>query len=145
MSKAVAPSGALVIHPDGEIVDVDLQPGADHLALMSEHLRCNSVDCVALTDRIDMWIDDEGLYTKPVNPAATALAGRYGFTWQNYHGPVLLCGGRQPRRQHQPHPRPTHRATHPTHGRRRRPVATRRRPRVMPPRRPPPNEHQEVP
>lgn len=38
-----------------------------------------------------MWIDDEGLYTQPVNPYATALARHHGFVWQPYHGPVLLC------------------------------------------------------
>ena len=83
---------SLVIHPDGDIVEVNLEPGADRLALMRKHLRCSMVDCVALTDRLDMWIDDEGLYTKPVNRPATALARRYGFTWQDYRGPVLLCG-----------------------------------------------------
>lgn len=83
---------ALVIHPDGNVIEVNLNPGADHLALMREHLDCHLVDCIALTDRLDMWIDDEGLDTQPVNPAATALARRHGFVWQAYHGPVLLCG-----------------------------------------------------
>jgi hypothetical protein len=82
---------ALVIHPDGEIVEVNLKPGGDHLALMREHMGCSLVDCVALTSRLDMWIDDEGLYTQPVNPVATALAAHHGFTWQKFHGPVLLC------------------------------------------------------
>jgi hypothetical protein len=83
---------ALVIHPDATIVEVNLAPGGEHLALMRKHLDCQLVDCVALTTRIDMWIDDEGLFTKPVNPLATALARRHGFTWQPYHGSVLLCG-----------------------------------------------------
>jgi hypothetical protein len=82
---------ALVVHPDGELVEVNLNPGADHLALMREHIGCRLVDCVALTARLDMWIDDEGLYTQPVNPVASALARHYGITWQNFHGPVLLC------------------------------------------------------
>jgi hypothetical protein len=84
-------SVALVIHPDGNIVEVNLNPGADHLALKREHLDCRRVDVVALTDRIDMWIDDEGLYNHPVNPTATVLARHYGFTWQPYHGPAMLC------------------------------------------------------
>jgi len=83
---------ALVIHPDGEIVEVNLNEGADHLALKREHLDCHLVDCVALTRRLDMWIDDEGIYTQPVNPVATALAVHHGFDFQPYHGPVLLCG-----------------------------------------------------
>lgn len=82
---------ALVVHPDGEIIEVNLKPGGDHLALMREHLDCRLVDVVALTDRLDMWIDDESLYNHPVNLVATALARRHGFTWQPYHGPVLLC------------------------------------------------------
>ena len=83
---------ALVIHPDGNIVEVNLNPGADHLALMREHLDCRSVDCVSLTSRIDMWIDEESLFTQPVNRPATLLAREFGLTWQDYHGPVLLCG-----------------------------------------------------
>jgi len=83
---------ALVIHPDGTVVEVNLNAGADHLALMREHLGCRLIDVVALTSQLDMWIDDEGLYTQPVNPVATALAVHHGFTWQVFHGPVLLCG-----------------------------------------------------
>jgi hypothetical protein len=56
-------------------------------------IRCNLYDLVALTTRLDMWIDDSGIYNHPVNPLATALARRHGFTWQPYHGPVLLTGG----------------------------------------------------
>ncbi|GGT54661.1 hypothetical protein GCM10010271_68160 [Streptomyces kurssanovii] len=37
--------------------------------------------------------DDEGLYNHPVNKLATVLAVRFGFTYQDYHGPVLLTGG----------------------------------------------------
>jgi Domain of unknown function (DUF3846) len=83
---------ALVIHPDGNVVEVNLNAGADHLTLMREHLDCQLVDCVSLTQHLDMWIDDEGLFTQPVNPAASLLARRYGITWQDFHGPVLLCG-----------------------------------------------------
>jgi hypothetical protein len=86
------PTTALVVHPDGEIVEVNLNPDKDnHLPLMYEHLDCRAVDVVALTDRLDMWIGDESLYLQPVNPIATALARHYGFVWQDYHGPVLLC------------------------------------------------------
>lgn len=84
-------SVALVIHPDGNVIEVNLKPGVSHLPLMREHLDCRLVDVVALTDRIDMWIDDEGLYNHPVNAAATALARHYGFKWQPYYGPVMLC------------------------------------------------------
>jgi hypothetical protein len=84
-------STALVLHPDGGITEINLKPGVTHLALMREHIGCHLVDVVALTGKIDMWLDDESLYTQPVNPLATALARHYGFTWQSYHGPVILC------------------------------------------------------
>lgn len=85
-------NAALVLHPDGEVVEVNLKPDVDnHLALMREHLNCRMVDVVRLTNRLDMWIDDEGMYTQPVNTVATALARHYGFVWQPYHGPVMLC------------------------------------------------------
>ena len=84
-------SAAVVVHTDGTLVDMNLLPDSDHLALMREQLGCRLVDVVALTDRLDMWLDDEGMYTQPVNEVATALARRHGFVWQPYHGPVLLC------------------------------------------------------
>lgn len=84
-------TSALVIHPDGNLYEVNLKPGRTHLELMREHLDCRLVDVVALTDTLDMWIDDEGLDSQPVNPLATLLARHHGFTWQPYHGPVLLC------------------------------------------------------
>jgi len=82
---------ALVLHPDGTITEISFKAGGDHLALMREHIGCSLVDCVALTSRIDMWIDEEGLYAQPVNLPATAFAAHHGFTWQSYHGPVILC------------------------------------------------------
>jgi hypothetical protein len=85
-------SAALVIHPDGEITEVNFRAASNHLALMREHLGCSLVDCVTLTDQLDMWIDDEGIGTQPVNPVATALARHLGLSRQSYFGPVLLCG-----------------------------------------------------
>ena len=86
---------ALVIHPDGRVTDVVLGKGADnHLAVMYREIGCQHVDVVALTTTIDMWLDDEGLYTQEHNPIATALAESYGFTSQPYFGPVLLCSHR---------------------------------------------------
>ncbi|MFB9558683.1 DUF3846 domain-containing protein [Streptomyces roseoviridis] len=85
---------ALLITTDGDLVPVNL-PGTsrDRLTAMYSVLRCNYVDVVRLTTQLDMWIDDEGLYNHPVNPVATLLAQRYGWTYQPYHGPVLLTGG----------------------------------------------------
>lgn len=83
---------AIVLHPDGDLSEIDLGTEASTLALMREHLDARLVDCVALTNRLDMWIDDEGFDTRPANPVATALAFHHGLQWQPYHGPALICG-----------------------------------------------------
>ncbi|MFE6461973.1 DUF3846 domain-containing protein [Streptomyces cinereoruber] len=89
----ITPS-ALLITPEGEVTPVSLPADSgDRLTLMYSLMRCDQVDVVALTDRLDMWLDDNGLYTQPVNPIATLLARRFGWTYQTYHGPVLLTGG----------------------------------------------------
>lgn len=86
-------SATLVIRPDGEIFDINLQSSdSTTLQQLREHIGCSTVDRVALTDRIDMWLDDEGLYTQPVNAPATALARHFGLDWQAYHGPAVICG-----------------------------------------------------
>jgi hypothetical protein len=79
---------ALVVHPDGHLEDVDLS--GDSLAAMCKAIGCALLDVVALTSRLDMWIDDEGMYTQQINPVATALARRHGFVWQPYFGPVVV-------------------------------------------------------
>lgn len=84
-------TAAVVIHPDGTLYEVNLNPGRDHLPLMLKHLDCQVVDVVALTNKLDMWLDDEGLYKHPINPLATLLAQHHGYIWQPYHGPVMLC------------------------------------------------------
>lgn len=53
---------------------------------------CSLVDVVRLTDVIDMWLDDEGLYnSQTVNRLATLLARTYGFTHQPYFGTAVIA------------------------------------------------------
>lgn len=86
--------GAVLITPEADIVPIDLPADSgSRLAVMRAVLRCDRVDVVALTDQLDMWLDDEGFYNHPVNKLATFLAIRFGFTHQPYCGPVLLTGG----------------------------------------------------
>lgn len=85
---------ALLITPEMDLVPIDLPAGSSaRLTVMRAVIRCERVDVVALTTRMDMWIDDEGVYNHPANKLATLLARRFGFTFQTYHGPVLLTGG----------------------------------------------------
>jgi hypothetical protein len=85
-------SASLVLYPDGTVTDPCLAETDNTLALMRQLPDTRTLDCVSLTSTLDMWVDDEGLFTAERNDVATALARRYGFTWQPYHGPVLLCG-----------------------------------------------------
>ncbi|MEU9291298.1 DUF3846 domain-containing protein [Streptomyces sp. NPDC048275] len=93
------PPSALLLTCGAQLVEIDLPFGhdsessAERRAVLRAALRCDRFDVVSLTRQWDMWIDDEGMYNHPVNPAATALARRFGFTHQHYHGPVLLTGG----------------------------------------------------
>ncbi|MFI0742815.1 DUF3846 domain-containing protein [Streptomyces sp. NPDC021100] len=85
---------ALLITPQADIVPIGLPGGSDaRLTALRSVLRCDAVDVVALTSALNMWLDDEGFYSHPVNRIATALAARFGFVHQDYHGPVLLTGG----------------------------------------------------
>lgn len=51
------------------------------------------VDVVALTDHLDMWVHDEGLYRCQANPVATILAIAHGRTTQPYYGTAVFTGG----------------------------------------------------
>ncbi|MFE9881926.1 DUF3846 domain-containing protein [Streptomyces sp. NPDC005784] len=90
---------ALLLTCTGALAEIDLPFGrdgrssADRSAVLRATLRCERFDVVALTTQWDIWIDDDGLHNHPVNAAATALARRFGFVFQLYHGPVLLTGG----------------------------------------------------
>jgi hypothetical protein len=82
---------ALVLHEDGGITEIPA-PGIIGLAALRAAIGCAYVDVVRLTSVLDMWVDDEGMYNHPINIVATALARRYGYTWQPYHGPALIAG-----------------------------------------------------
>ncbi|MFJ5120837.1 DUF3846 domain-containing protein [Kitasatospora sp. NPDC088548] len=91
MSAPAAPARpALLITTDGDVSVIDL-PEPDALSV-SRLLECHRADVVRLTPAMDMWIDDEGYGVEPVNRPATALARRFGFIYQQYHGPALLAG-----------------------------------------------------
>jgi hypothetical protein len=93
-TSAITTNTAVLLTPEADIVPITLPvDGDDRLTVMRAVIRCDRVDAVALTSRLDMWLDDEGLYNHPVNKLATYLAVRHGFIWQKYHGPVLLTGG----------------------------------------------------
>ena len=50
------------------------------------------VDVVALTDQLDMWVHDEGLYVCEPNPVANLLALAHGRR-SPFYGPAVFTGG----------------------------------------------------
>ncbi len=53
-----------------------------------------SVDVIALTPDLDMWVNDEFLVNgMSPNPLATAIARLAGWTGHQVCGPVVLTGG----------------------------------------------------
>ncbi|ROO82599.1 uncharacterized protein DUF3846 [Actinocorallia herbida] len=82
---------ALLIALDGTVSELDL-PKNDNLDVLVKATGGRLVDVVQLTTQIDMWIDDEGVFTSEPNRTATALAKSFGFVHQDYYGPVVLAG-----------------------------------------------------
>lgn len=86
-------SCALVIGIDGGVTELEVPATShDRLQALYAAIGCHTVDVVRLTTRLDMWVDDEGMFTQPVNLAATVLARHYGRTAQFYHGPAVIAG-----------------------------------------------------
>jgi hypothetical protein len=83
---------AVVLHPDGEISELNLSPDDTHQRLRQIYaaIRCSTVRVLPLTTRLDMWLDEEGPCTQQVNQPATLLARRFGRSGP-YYGPVVLC------------------------------------------------------
>lgn len=84
----------LVIEVDGTIKDFTTEGSPSMLAALYSAIGCDLVDVVSLTDRVEFWVDDEGLYRQELNPYARAL-GQYltNSAWQQIAGPVVVLGG----------------------------------------------------
>ncbi|MYV32000.1 DUF3846 domain-containing protein [Rhodococcus sp. DSM 6344] len=76
---------------DGTVSEIDL--GQDTGAGLRAAIECRGFDVVRLAPGLDMWIDDEGLFTADpvVNTVATAIAWAYGFVWQKYVGVAVFA------------------------------------------------------
>ncbi|MGW3308193.1 DUF3846 domain-containing protein [Streptomyces sp. NPDC001073] len=90
-----ATPGALLITPQGDIVQIDLPAtSSDRRAVMRAVIRCEYLAVLALTSRLDMWHDEAHRlnYEDEINEGATLLARRYLPT-ACLHGPVVVTGG----------------------------------------------------
>lgn len=80
----------LKINEDGTTEWVTWDQG-DSLPVLQEGVG-GTVDAVGLTEDVDMWLHDEGLFRYGVNPTATRLARLHDKTHQPYYGPVIITG-----------------------------------------------------
>lgn len=94
---------ARIVRCDGASEPLELPEGSarDGLEALYKAIGCTTVDVVRLVDAgsrrpgLDMWVDDDGLYTQPANWTATLLAGRLAGrdVRQTINGNVVLTGG----------------------------------------------------
>jgi hypothetical protein len=71
------------------VVTLDNTSITDIAAGIRKQVGCEVFDLLRLPDRIDMWIDDEGLYRANINPVASAI-GHLHETADVICGPVLF-------------------------------------------------------
>lgn len=86
---------ALTISPDGAVADQEWDVNDKSLLPALQEAVAGLVDVVALAEDLDMWVNDCGLYTEPLNPVASALvAALGGHRLQPYwFGTVVFTGG----------------------------------------------------
>lgn len=84
---------ALYIHPTRGAWEVRLAHYDTILDAFYKSLNCDCVDVVRLTDKLDMWVDDNGMINGcQINVPATLLARRLGAGIDILAGPALVCG-----------------------------------------------------
>lgn len=89
---------AVKIDVNGQATIVELQADGQGVGkAVREALDCRNFDVVRLAPGLDMWIDDEGLFTDDpeVNRVATRIARSYGLRWQPYVGTVVFASSDQ--------------------------------------------------
>lgn len=91
---------ALTVSPDGTVTDSEWDVNDKSLLPALQQAVDGLVDVVALAEDLDMWVNDEGLYTQPLNPVAgflVSVLGRAGAGFQPYwFGTVVFTGGADP-------------------------------------------------
>lgn len=89
------PFRVVTIDVEGNVAECDWDaPDTEaRVKLLSAAVGDGLFDVVGLSQNLDMWVNDEGVYLFPVNVVATGVARRFGFTHQPYFGPVVFTGG----------------------------------------------------
>jgi hypothetical protein len=91
---SAAPTSAVLIRQDGAVQQVVLDLAQDALASICDHLGYEKVAVVYLTDRLDLYVQQDAFLRRPVNHAATDLASAFDPDRLPCHGPALVVGAR---------------------------------------------------
>lgn len=84
---------ALLLRTDGTFCLIDW-PAEGHLRLLYTAIDCDRVDAVRVTQKLTMWVDDEGMVNdSPANLSATHLYAHHHEPHQAYYGNAVFTGG----------------------------------------------------
>ncbi|CAD6016206.1 DUF3846 domain-containing protein [Agreia sp. COWG] len=69
-------TNALRVDPDGgiQLLEIDASTSETRAAAMVEQIGCRMYTVVALPGNVDLWVDDEGIDTKPINRELTRMS-----------------------------------------------------------------------
>ncbi|MBO1332550.1 DUF3846 domain-containing protein [Streptomyces sp. VRA16 Mangrove soil] len=95
MPISTTTSFALLIRTDGRFRLLDWPATEnDRLKLLYAALDCDHIDAAQITERLTLWVDDEGMLNdSPANPCATRLYALHRPAHQTYYGHALFTGG----------------------------------------------------
>lgn len=84
-------ASVITIEPDGttrirEASEVSLE-------LLQDEADADLVEVVELAKDVDMWVDEEMVYTQEPNPTSTEVATWFGVDHCPYQGPAVFTGG----------------------------------------------------
>jgi hypothetical protein len=83
----------IVIATDGTVSEHDVEPGGNvGLKTLQGHVE-GLVDVIEISDKVDAWVNDEGLYTHEPNFTASYAIMRIARSTLDHpiHGPVVFC------------------------------------------------------
>ncbi|MEU3356062.1 DUF3846 domain-containing protein [Streptomyces sp. NPDC037389] len=85
---------ALVLTPTGHLSAIEWPDSpTSYLDTLHTAIGCTLVQRVEITDRLTMWVDEEGLSTQPDNLMSTLLVEAFRPAEQVYHGTAVITGG----------------------------------------------------
>lgn len=78
------------VNTDGTLVVVQIED-ANHVTGIQQALDARWYDVASMRPGLDVFVDDEGLFTSKLNPTLTAMAQAFGYAGV-LHGPGIFFG-----------------------------------------------------